>query len=196
MYRVAVLLLASGIAACAAESRHRPEVESDRRPSTTSYAGSGAFDPSLDTPREMPEEAGSGNVEPPPPRPQSSDAHGMGGGQETDAAAAVRCPSLALVADDGTFLGVASSRARAADSVCNPAGDYGSQDGPYSIYNPTSPYGNTSSQTSAFNATASRPPRLFCESTEVLLNPVTKNVFLPGAIDPDALCATLAGSGY
>jgi hypothetical protein len=196
MFRVAVLLFASAIAACAAEARHRPGEESDRSPSTKSSAGEGAFDPSLDTPREMPEEAGSGNVEPPPARPQASDAHGMGGGQETDAAAAVRCPSLALVADDGTFLGVASSTARAADSVCNARGDYGGSQGAYSIFNPTSPYGNTTSQTSAFNASASRPPRLFCESTEVLLNPVTKNVFLPGAIDPDALCTTLAGSGY
>jgi hypothetical protein len=196
MFRVAVLLLALGIAACSAQSRRRPEEESDRRSSTTSSAGSPAFDPSLDTPREMAEEAGSGNVEPPPPRPQNSDAHGSGGGAEADAAAAVRCPSLALVADDGTFLGVASSRARAADSVCNPRGDYGDADGPYSIFNPSSPYGNPSALTSAYNTAASRPPHLFCESTEVLLNPVTKNVFLPGAIDPDALCATLAGSGY
>jgi hypothetical protein len=193
MFRVAVLSLALGIAACSAQSRHRPEEESDRRPSTTSSAGSGAFDPSLDTPREMPEEAGSGNVEPPPPRAQNSDAHGSGGGAET---AAVRCASLAVVADDGTFLGVASSKARATDSVCNPRGDYGDADGPYSIFNPSTPYGNTTAQTSAYNAAASRPPHLFCESTEVLLNPVTKNVFLPGAIDPDALCAILASSGY
>jgi hypothetical protein len=195
MFRVAILLLALGFAACAAESRHRPAQESDRSPSTTSSAGSSAFDPSLDTPHEMGEEAGSGNVEPPPARPQTSDAHGMGGGQEPDAAAAVRCPALALVADDGTFLGVASSKARA-DSVCNERGDYGDTNGAYSIFNPLSPYGNTTSQTSAYNAAASRPPHLFCESTEVLLNAVTKNVFLPGAIDPDALCSTLAASGY
>ena len=48
----------------------------------------------------------------------------------------------------------------------------------------------------SYNEFTSTPPRLVCEDSGTVLNPVTKNTFLPDAIDPDELCETLAENGY
>ena len=105
------------------------------------------------------------------------------------------CNTLTLVADDGQYLGVASSNAFASDGVCNEFSSYGNQFGADSIHNEFGTYGSEFSSMSAYNEFTSTPPRLRCESGD-LLNPVTKNQFLPGAIDPDVLCETLAANGY
>jgi hypothetical protein len=57
MLRAVVLAFALGIAACSSSHRGAPE-QSASEPNTEA-AGSGAFDPSLDTPREL-REAGAG----------------------------------------------------------------------------------------------------------------------------------------
>lgn len=105
------------------------------------------------------------------------------------------CVMLKLVADDGTYLGVASSDRYASDGVCNEYSNYGSKYGTDSIYNQYGNYGSEFSNTSAYNKFTNTPPILRCESGETK-NPVTKNNILAGAIDPDVLCDTLARNGY
>jgi len=48
---------------------------------------------------------------------------------------------------------------------------------------------------SAYNEFTATPPALFCVTTDTPLNAVTKNTFIAGSIDPDALCAVLAANG-
>jgi hypothetical protein len=105
------------------------------------------------------------------------------------------CNKPTLVADDGKYLGVASSSAVAPDSVCNDVSPYGSQVGPYSIHNDVGIYGSAVSPQSAYNEVTPTPPHLRCESGK-LLNAVTKNRTIANGIDPDVLCETLAGNGY
>ena len=106
------------------------------------------------------------------------------------------CTMLVLVGDDGTFLGNASSSTFASDGVCNEFSSYGSEYGSSSIFNDYGTYGSAYSAKSAYNEYTSTPPRLYCASTDEVLNPVSKNTFLPGAIDPDRLCDVLAANGY
>jgi hypothetical protein len=194
--RLAVLWLTFGLIACS--SSEPPARESDREPSSDSAAGSDAFDPSLDTPRELREDAGPDRLAAEVHPPRETDTQSMSSGGETPlpAASVVRCRSLVLLADNGTFLGQASSKPLDSNGVCNAYSVYGSDRGQYSVFNAAGMYGDETSPTSAFNELAARPPHLYCESTKVLLNPVTKNEFLPGAIDPEALCETLARNGY
>ena len=105
------------------------------------------------------------------------------------------CNKLTLVAEDGEFLGVATSNKFATDGVCNEFSQFGNEFGSNSIYNEFGQYGGQFSSKSAYNEFTSTPPRLRCESG-TLLNPVTKNRFLANAIDPDVLCQTLAANGY
>lgn len=188
--RLVALFLLSGVMACSSGPRSG---ETDRDPSSQPIAGHG-FDPSLDTPHELPEDAGAeADLE-----ESRTQANGESPSTPSAASAApgAPCRSLVVVASNGTFLGVASSKPYEADGVCNPYSSYGSENGQFSIFNEAGSYGDESSATSAFNEVASRPPHLYCESTGEALNPVTKNEFLPGAIDPDALCQTLAANGY
>jgi hypothetical protein len=109
--------------------------------------------------------------------------------------ASVDCANLVLLANDGTFLGQASSNAFAADSVCNEFGQYGSQFSSTSIFNQFGSYGSPFAVLSAYNEFTSTPPVLYCGTTNTLLNPVSKNTVIAGAIDPDALCAVLTSNG-
>jgi hypothetical protein len=193
--RFAVVWVVFGVIACSESDR--AEDPSDLSPSTAPLAGSGAYDPSLDTPRELREDAGpelvAADHHTPP---DSGQGMGAGAGAAGSAARAMPCKSLVLIADDGTFLGEASSKPYESNGVCNPYSLYGSAYGKYSIFNETGVYGSDDATTSAFNEFGSRPPHLYCESTSESLNPITKNEFLPGAIDPDVLCQTLSSNGY
>jgi hypothetical protein len=93
------------------------------------------------------------------------------------------------------FLGVAASSQVAIDGVCNRVSSYGSTVSPTSIFNPVSQYGSQVSPLSAYNPIASTPPFLQCEASGVKMNQVSKNQILLNRIDPDRLCATLAGAG-
>jgi hypothetical protein len=104
--------------------------------------------------------------------------------------------TLVLVADDGKFLGNASSNMLAADGVCNEFSNYGGQFGADSIFNEFGMYGSQFGSLSAYDEFTSTPPFLFCPGANVRLNPVTKNNVLGGAIDPDVLCLVLEANGY
>lgn len=188
--RLVALCLSSVVMACSSDPRSHDE--SDRDPSSEPIAGHG-FDPSLDTPHEIPEDSGveewrTGTGGQPEGMPSASAAAAT--------PAPARCRSLVVVAYNGTFLGEASSKPYEADGVCNPYSSYGSAYGQFSIWNEASVYGDETSATSAWSELASKPPRLYCEASGESLNPITKNEFLPGAIDPDGLCDTLAANGY
>jgi hypothetical protein len=105
------------------------------------------------------------------------------------------CNKPTLVADDGKYLGVASSSVVTPEGVCNEVSPYGSEVGPYSIHNNVGIYGSAVSPQSAYNEVTPTPPHLRCESGK-LLNAVTKNKVIANGIDPDVLCETLAANGY
>jgi hypothetical protein len=105
------------------------------------------------------------------------------------------CRKPTLVADDGTFLGTASSNEYEADGVCNEYSDYGGKYGTNSIHNEYGTYGSKYSSSSAYDEYTSTPPSLRCESGAIL-NPVTKNKYLTNPIDPDVLCETLKANGF
>ena len=107
-----------------------------------------------------------------------------------------RCPDLILRGNDGAFLGVASSNRFQSDGVCNEFSNYGNEFGSSSIYNQFGNYGSEFSSKSAYNQFTSTPPVLYCDTTNEVWNPVTKNGLLQRGIDPDELCAVLAESGY
>jgi hypothetical protein len=73
---------------------------------------------------------------------------------------------------------------------------YGSAYSSTSIHNQFGQYGSPYSVTSAYNTFTSTPPFLYCVTSGAVLNYVSKNTFLPNRLDPDNLCATLAGAGY
>ncbi len=106
------------------------------------------------------------------------------------------CADLAVLSAGSVFLGRATSDATAVDGVCNPSGDYGNEFAPLSIFDKSSVYGGMYSPEGAYNATANKSPRLVCRTTGDSLASVSKNKYLPNAIDPDALCASLAAAGY
>jgi len=104
------------------------------------------------------------------------------------------CSELELRADDDTFLGVATSNQFATDSVCNEFSTYGSEFAIDGIFNEFSQYGSEFSHLSAYNQYTQTPPHLYCGRSE--MNPVTKNKYLPLAIDPDILCEVVVELGY
>lgn len=106
------------------------------------------------------------------------------------------CADLVLVADDGTYLGDATSNEYATDGVCNEYSSYGSAYSSTSIFNDSGTYGSEYSLESAYNASTWTPPFLYCVTTDEVWNPVTKNDLLDEAIDPDLLCRALAENGY
>ena len=108
----------------------------------------------------------------------------------------VGCPELVLLANDGTFLGEATSNAFASDGVCNEFGQHGSPFAAESIFNQFGQYGSPFASLSAYNEFSSTPPVLYCVTTDTFFNSVSKNTFAAGnPIDPDALCAVLAANG-
>jgi hypothetical protein len=110
-------------------------------------------------------------------------------------APSVICSDLVVVANDGTYLGEATSNAFAVDGVCNEFSQYGSEFSATSIFNDFGTYGSQFSTLSAYNQFTTTPPVLYCISTDTVLNAVSKNTFVAGAIDPDFLCAVLAANG-
>jgi hypothetical protein len=94
-----------------------------------------------------------------------------------------------LVASDGTFLGSISSNAFDAKSVCNDFGQYGNPFSSLSIKNEFGTYGNPFSSSSPYNEFTSTPPIIMYRGRPV--GHLTKNEFLPGAVDPDGLLAVL-----
>jgi V8-like Glu-specific endopeptidase len=92
-----------------------------------------------------------------------------------------------LLASDGTYLGVVSSNRFAADSICNQFGNYGSQFSSTSVRNQFSLYGSPFSLTSAYNQFTVTPPVIVY--LDSVVGYLTKNQFLPGAVDPDFLFA-------
>ena len=105
------------------------------------------------------------------------------------------CTNLTLVGNDGRFLGHATSNQFDAQGVCDTFSPYGGQFGADSIHNQFGTYGSMFSVLSAYDQFTVTPPHLLCASTGVTLNYVSKNSFLPNAIDPDALCFVLQAAG-
>lgn len=99
-----------------------------------------------------------------------------------------------LIANDGTFLGKASSSTVDPEGVCNSVSPYGSTFGAASIYNKFGNYGSTFSAQSAYSTITSTPPAVVCDGN-VVRGYVTKNSLKQGAIDPDGLCAVLRSNG-
>ena len=93
-------------------------------------------------------------------------------------------------------MGNATSSQFDSQGVCDQSGLYGSTYSITSIHDQFGPYGSLYSVTSAYDMLTSTPPFLYCVTSGAVLNYVTKNTFLPNRIDPDNLCAVLAGAGY
>lgn len=105
------------------------------------------------------------------------------------------CGDLILLADDGTYLGLATGNTVKSESVCNTIGSYGSSVSSTSIFNSVGRYGSTVGSLSAYNAVASRPPTMRCSSSGAQIAWITKNEIKISRIDPDQLCALLASNG-
>lgn len=127
--------------------------------------------------------------------PVDADASACAPASFCASAPSVVCSDLVVVADDGTYLGEATSNEFAVDGVCNDFSQYGSEFSSTSIFNDFSTYGSQFSSLSAYNQFTSTPPVLYCISTDTVLNAVSKNTFVAGSIDPDLLCAVLAANG-
>jgi hypothetical protein len=93
----------------------------------------------------------------------------------------------ALLANDGTYLGLVSSNSITADSICNPIGQYGSRISSRSVRNTIGTYGSSISSESAYNAITSTPPMIIRLTDGARLGYLTKNQILPGHVDPDVL---------
>ena len=94
-----------------------------------------------------------------------------------------------IIAGDGTFLGVISTRRFDPDSIASEFGEYGSEFKPGSIFNKLGQYGNSLSGLSPFNPMAATPPKIFKDDRFVAY--LTKNSFLSPGIDPDELISWL-----
>jgi hypothetical protein len=106
-----------------------------------------------------------------------------------------------LFANDGQFLGVLSSDQYDLNSISNPHGMYGSQNGIYSIRNSCGLYGGSYGIYSPYNTYCINPPIVFYQGQSILMvtnnNHVVSN-YLP-IVDPDLLLgvyAQLANSMY
>ncbi|UCD95331.1 MAG: hypothetical protein JSU69_04580 [Candidatus Zixiibacteriota bacterium] len=94
-----------------------------------------------------------------------------------------------IVAADGTFLGIISTRPFDPDSIANEFGEYGNEFKPKSIFNEFGQYGNRLSSLSPFNPMAAAPPKISRDDRFVAY--LTKNSFLSPRIDPDELLSWL-----
>lgn len=167
-------------------------------PSVPTAAGSKAQQPVAARPaptRQLPfgpSAAGSQALPAQPAQPAQPDSASTPPLATTPSAAG--CRELDLVADDRTFLGVGTSSQFATDGVCNEFSQYGGQFSTNGIFNEFSQYGSQFSQLSAYNEFTQTPPHLYCGRDQ--MNPITKNKYLPLAVDPDVLCEVLAELGY
>lgn len=109
-----------------------------------------------------------------------------------------KCSLLVLIAEDGTFLGDATSSQVGASSVCNGSSMYGSVFGVTSIFNEFGTYGSSYSLQSAYNTLSQTPPAVVCVDNDSIIAFVSKNRFLAAStiIDPDYLCSVLAQNGF
>jgi hypothetical protein len=94
-----------------------------------------------------------------------------------------------IIAGDGTFLGVISTRQFDPDSIANEFGEYGNEFKPKSILNEFGPYGSELSGLSPFNPMAASPPKIYRDDRFVAY--LTKNSFLSPAVDPGELLSWL-----
>lgn len=94
-----------------------------------------------------------------------------------------------LMGNGGTFVGLVSSDPTADNSICNPSGPYGSEDGILSIRNRLGNLGSLYSQISAYNSNANTPPILIYQGKRMVY--LTKNGDLDDTLDPDLLLDTL-----
>lgn len=92
-----------------------------------------------------------------------------------------------LFGQDGQYLGLISTDQSHPDSVCNPNGIHGSIYSPVSVRNRTGSYGSDYHWYSPYNPTTLNPPVIVIDWLGIGL--LTKNVALPGALDPDLLFA-------
>lgn len=108
--------------------------------------------------------------------------------------------SAALMAADGTYLGLVSSNRNDSNSICNPNGQYGSSWSQYSVRNEFGQYGGQFGIYSPYNSFCLNPPAIIYQNRVVLR--VTKNKFylspegvLP--VEPDFLFGVLlSASSY
>jgi hypothetical protein len=96
----------------------------------------------------------------------------------------------AIVADDGTFLGVLARHAGVTDSVADGSGPYGDPASEISIFNPTGPYGSPESTLSPYHPESDTPPRL--ERAEEVLGVLSANARLAGRVDPNEVVVWLS----
>ncbi|HEY9297535.1 MAG TPA: hypothetical protein VIQ31_14415, partial [Phormidium sp.] len=94
-----------------------------------------------------------------------------------------------LMGNGGTFVGLVSSDPTVNNSICNPFGPFGSQNGILSIRNRSGNLGSLFSEISAYNSYANKPPILIYEGKRMAY--LTKNTDLDETIDPDLLLDTL-----
>jgi hypothetical protein len=97
-----------------------------------------------------------------------------------------------IIAGDGTFLGVISSREFDPDSIMNQFGEYGNEFKPKSIFNEFGAYGNRLGSLSPFSHMATTPPKIYRDDRFIAY--LTKNNFLSPSVDPDELIAWLRGT--
>jgi hypothetical protein len=96
----------------------------------------------------------------------------------------------AIVADDGTFLGVLARSAGVTDSIADASGAYGDPASELSIFNPTGPYGSPDSTLSPYHPHSGTPPRL--ERDEQVLGVLSANVRLSDRVDPNEVVVWLS----
>jgi hypothetical protein len=94
-----------------------------------------------------------------------------------------------IVADDGTFLGRISHDPTDSGSIAPVDGDHGSPYGERSIFNPAGPFGSTDGPLSAFNTRTSTPPRI--ERDGEVLGWLSANPDQPQRVHPGELVAWL-----
>jgi len=96
----------------------------------------------------------------------------------------------AIVAGDGTFLGILSRHAGTTDSIAERSGPYGDPASELSIFNPTGPYGSPDSPLSPYHPDPDIPPRL--ERDDEVLGVLSANVRLPDRVDPNEVVVWLS----
>ncbi len=93
-----------------------------------------------------------------------------------------------ILGADEQKLGVVSSNQRAAMSICNQYGSYGSRYSASSVWNKYRQYGSPYSTMGAYNARGNKPPLIVFEGGAFILS---KNPNMANRIDPDDLFAVL-----
>lgn len=99
--------------------------------------------------------------------------------------------TLLIIADDGTFLGVASDNSFDPDSIANQFGDFGNRFSSTSIWNEFGTYGNRVGALSAWDEFTNTPP-ILVTSDGVFIAYITANQFLTPRFHPAEL-AVAAG---